>query len=99
VRSHTEEDCVVLSLRGEFDLAGEPLFMRELGAAELKNPRRLVIDLSELGFLDSTGLWALLRARENAHVAGRELVLRRGPDAVHRVFELTRSAEAFSFEG
>ncbi len=88
----------MLSLQGEFDLAGEPLFMRELGAAEAERPRRLVIDLSELTFIDSTGLWALLRAREHAHDADWELVLRRGPDAVHRVFELTQSAEAFSFE-
>jgi anti-anti-sigma factor len=98
VRAETKEDCIVLSLQGEFDLAGEPLFMRELDAAEAEHPRRLVIDLSELTFIDSTGLWALLRAREHAHDAHWELVLRRGPDAVQRVFELTQSAEPFSFE-
>ncbi|MGZ4174304.1 MAG: STAS domain-containing protein, partial [Solirubrobacteraceae bacterium] len=94
VRAHTEEDRIMLSLQREFDLAGEPLFMRELAAAEAEHPRRLVIDLSELTFIDSTGLLALLRAREHGHDADWELVLRRGPDAVHRVLELTRSAEA-----
>ena len=48
--------------------------------------------------MDSTGLQALLRARERAGSASHELSLRRGPHQVQRVFELTRTVDAFSFE-
>jgi anti-anti-sigma regulatory factor len=48
--------------------------------------------------MDSTGLQALLRARERASSSSYELALRRGPHQVQRVFELTKTVDAFSFE-
>jgi anti-anti-sigma regulatory factor len=48
--------------------------------------------------MDSTGLQALLRARERAiTVEGVDLSLRRGPHQVQRVFELTKTVDAFTF--
>jgi anti-sigma B factor antagonist len=94
----TEDDAVVLSLRGELDLTSAPLFERQLLAAEAGNPRRMIIDLSRLEFMDSTGLRALLIARERAHENGHGLALRRGPRQVQRVLELTKTLDAFEFE-
>jgi anti-sigma B factor antagonist len=91
-------DTIVLSLRGELDLTSAHVFERELRAAESAGPRRVVIDLSGLEFMDSTGLRALLLARERAQSDGHELALRRGPRQVQRVLELTKTAEAFEFE-
>jgi anti-sigma B factor antagonist len=91
-------DSTVLTVRGELDLTSAPAFERELRAVEATNPRRLVIDLSGLEFMDSTGLRALLLARERAQADGHELALRRGPRQVQRVLELTKTAEAFEFE-
>jgi anti-sigma B factor antagonist len=93
-----EDDAVVLSLRGELDLTSAPLFERELLAAESGKPRRVIIDLSGLEFMDSTGLRALLIARERAQENGHELALRRGPRQVQRVLELTKTLDAFEFE-
>lgn len=94
----TDGDEVVLALRGELDLTSAPVFERELVAAESSNPRRVVIDLSGLEFMDSTGLRALLIARERAQENGHELALRRGPRQVQRVLELTKTLDAFEFE-
>jgi anti-anti-sigma regulatory factor len=48
--------------------------------------------------MDSTGLQALLRARERSTSAdGAQLMLRRGPHQVQRVFELTKTIDAFTF--
>ena len=66
IDTRSENDRVVLSLRGELDLTSVPQFDQELQAAEAANPGRLVIDLSGLDFMDSTGLRALLQARERA---------------------------------
>jgi anti-sigma B factor antagonist len=98
IEASTRADTVLLSLRGELDLTSAPVFDRELRAAEATNPRRVVIDLSGLEFMDSTGLRALLLARERAQSDGHELALRRGPRQVQRVLELTKTAEAFEFE-
>jgi anti-sigma B factor antagonist len=98
IESRRDGDAVLIVLQGELDLASAPDLERELKAAEGTNPSRVTIDLSGLGFMDSTGLQALLRARERAGSATYELTLRRGPHQVQRVFELTRTIDAFSFE-
>lgn len=98
IESHRNGDTTRISLDGELDLASAPELERELREAEESSPARIVIDLSGLGFMDSTGLQALLRARERAGASSYELALRRGPHQVQRVFELTKTVDAFSFE-
>jgi anti-sigma B factor antagonist len=98
VSSERRADVLILSLRGELDLATSALLERELDAAEAARPTRLVVDLSGLEFIDSSGLSALVRARERASQNGHQLSLRQGPRVVERLFELTRSVELFSFD-
>jgi anti-anti-sigma factor len=93
-----EENAVVLVLSGELDLASAPMLERELREAEATGPSRIVIDLAGLAFMDSTGLQALLRARERANSNSHQLALRRAPHQVQRVFELTKTVDAFTFE-
>ena len=93
-----EDEAIVLILSGELDLASAPTLERELREAEAANPSRLVIDLAGLAFMDSTGLQALLRARERANANGHKLSLRRAPHQVQRVFELTKTVDAFTFD-
>jgi anti-sigma B factor antagonist len=93
-----EADAIVLVLSGELDLASAPSLERELREAEATGPDRLVIDLGGLAFMDSTGLQALLRARERASTNDHRLSLRRAPHQVQRVFELTKTVDAFTFD-
>jgi anti-sigma B factor antagonist len=57
---------------------------------EADAPAKLVVDLSKLTFLDSTGLRCIVTADERAREQGRRIVIVRGPDAVQRVFTITR---------
>ena len=56
-------------------------------------PKIVLLDLSKLTFLDSTGLRCVVRADERAREEGRRLVVVKGPEAVQRVFEITRLQE------
>lgn len=96
-RADTAE-IAVLKLTGELDIASAPLLERAMEGLDNPSQRRVLIDLSELSFMDSTGLRALLRARELVAESDRELTLRDGPRQVRRVFELSGTAEAFTFE-
>lgn len=49
----------------------------------------LVIDVSDLAFIDSSGISELLRVREAMVEAGGSLVLREPTDNVRRVLEIT----------
>ena len=53
-------------------------------------PLLLVIDLTGLSFIDSTGLSVLLAAAERARKQGRRLIVVRPPLPALRVFTLTR---------
>jgi anti-anti-sigma factor len=98
VQTSTEDDLTVLTLAGELDLASTPILERELSAVESAGAKRILIDLANVGFMDSTGLQALLRARERATTDQQiQLTLRRGPHQVQRVFELTKTIDAFTF--
>lgn len=98
IESRRDGDTTIVVLVGELDLASAPDLERELQAAESSGSTRVVIDLTALGFMDSTGLQALLRARERANSSQHDLVLRRGPHQVQRVFELTKTVDAFTFQ-
>jgi anti-sigma B factor antagonist len=65
----------------------------ELRKVEAAAPATLVVDLSKLTFLDSTGLRCIVTADERARAEGRRIVIVRGPDAVQRVFAITRLEE------
>ena len=60
-------------------------------------PERIVIDLSGLRFMDSTGLRLLVTADLRLGDDGRQLRLIRGPEPVHRVFRLALLEERLTF--
>jgi anti-anti-sigma factor len=84
-----EDNAVTLTLDGEIDLESAPALEHELRDAEGSQPRRVVLDLAAIDFLDSTGIHLLLEAHERAETAGRQLVLRHVPDHARRLFTLT----------
>jgi anti-sigma B factor antagonist len=97
IRTQTRAGTRVLALFGELDLASAPQLEYELTEAEALGTR-ILIDLSGLEFIDSSGLHMLLNANRRFERNGHELVLRRGPRAVQRLFELTHTQEQFTFD-
>ncbi len=87
------EGGVQLTLRGELDLSTIEKVEQELSRVEADGHDLIVLDLSGLTFLDSTGLRTIVTADQRARRAGRRVVVRRGPDTVHRVFTITRLDE------
>jgi anti-anti-sigma factor len=87
--SRAGERATVL-LDGELDLSsGSPLRTR---LAELVNadppPREVVIDLTQLVFVDASGIAVLMAAHKALARQGGELVLRRPSRLVRRVLRL-----------
>ncbi|HEV7524651.1 MAG TPA: STAS domain-containing protein [Acidimicrobiia bacterium] len=58
-------------------------------ALERMTAQRLVIDMSEVTFCDSSGLTVLLRLNLAARAAGREVVIYRPRPQVRRIIEIT----------
>jgi anti-anti-sigma factor len=93
VRSEDRDGLVHVALMGELDLSTVAKVQEELRRIEAASPPTLVVDLSKLTFLDSTGLRCIVTADERARGEGRRVVIVRGPDPVQRVFAITRLEE------
>jgi anti-anti-sigma factor len=90
------DDTVVIVLQGELDLATAPELERVADDALATPCAKLVIDLRELTFLDSSGMRAFLRIQAKLG-DGVVLALIPGPQAVQRVFELAGLTAALPF--
>jgi anti-sigma B factor antagonist len=94
----TSAGDALISLTGELDLSATTTLEEEISTlAEQDGVRRVVLDLRELEFMDSTGLRMVALAERRLRAAERELALVRGPDAVQRVFAITRMDEHLTF--
>lgn len=83
----------VLTLTGELDISSAGRVEKELTRAEERRPGALVLDLSQLDFMDSTGLRIVVSADARARERGSRFAVVRGPDAVQRIFRITRLDE------
>jgi anti-sigma B factor antagonist len=88
-RGAAPDGVVVVEVDGELDLGAAPALDRHLGAAREERPRAVVLDMTEVRFVDSSALRSLLRAREALAGDGVELVLAGVAPQVRRLFELT----------
>jgi anti-anti-sigma factor len=79
----------VIMLSGELDLATAAELESRVAESCSDGARELVLDLEQLRFMDSTGLRAVLIARERCEGHGCELYLARPQPAVRRLLDLT----------
>jgi anti-sigma B factor antagonist len=79
----------VLVVEGEVDLSVAPRFAQELEGLVEGAARTAVVDLSGVGFIDSSGVRELLKAHRRAQSSGGELVLRAPSTACRRVLQVS----------
>ena len=89
VHSEREGDLHTIYVRGELDLATADDLERELIKVEDTDALSIILDLSDLQFIDSTGVRVLLSAHARSRANSNRLTLLRGSAAVQRVFEVT----------
>lgn len=89
LRSERDGDVHTIALTGELDLASADDVEAELARVEATDAGSIVLDLSGLTFMDSTGVRLLVSAHARSRADTGRLTLRRGPAAVQRVMELS----------
>ena len=84
----TQEGAVtVLGLVGDFDLGGLSTFNEALAAVD-PSVAQVVMDLSELTFVDSTGLGCFARSQNELEARGAKLVIRDPSKAARRMIDI-----------
>jgi len=85
----------VVSLKGELDIYSAPLLRTTLQDLIGQGNRSLVVDLTDVEFLDSTGLGVLVGTMRRTGEVNGDLRLVVASDRILRVFRMTSLTEVF----
>jgi anti-sigma B factor antagonist len=100
LRIEASHDCTgtTITLAGEFDMTGTDRFWAFVSEALAEDPKEITVDAQGLEFIDSSGLLALLRARDAGLEAGVPFAIRHPSAALRRIVELCGVAELLAPE-
>lgn len=89
INAGQEGDRYIVRLIGELDCAGAGEVEMALVLAGKTGAHRILLDIDELTFIDSTGLAVLMRAKHRADATGERLRMTRGKGQVADMLRLT----------
>jgi anti-sigma B factor antagonist len=85
----------VLPLEGEIDLHVSPEVAESLRTMTAKKPKRLVVDLSKVTYLDSSGLAVLIEGMQNVQEYGGKFAVAGVQESVKPIFDIARLDQVF----
>jgi anti-sigma B factor antagonist len=86
----------VLEVAGEIDVYTAPQLRERLIALVEGGSRQVIVDLSRVEFLDSTGLGVLVGALKRLRVVGGELLLVCAQERLLKIFRITGLDRVFA---
>jgi anti-anti-sigma factor len=92
-----DDGVATVTVCGEIDISTAGTFSARLAEVARMNPQQLVIDMAGVGFMDSSGLHAVIRVRR-ALPEHCPVILRSAQRQVRQVFEVTGLSQVFVFE-
>ncbi|WP_077800841.1 STAS domain-containing protein [Streptomyces sp. JHA26] len=96
----TREDTAtgpVVHVAGDLDYAHATALRQQIDALDLAPGQRLVVDLADMDFCDSSGITALLAARQRALSAGADIALAAVPENTLRILAIVGLDQVFTF--
>jgi anti-anti-sigma factor len=93
LRADLQDGCLVVRLRGDVDMAAERTPARAQAEMVAEPVREVVIDLAEVGFLDSVGVRVLLQTLGRATDRGVGFSVRDARPVVDHVLRITGVAD------
>lgn len=95
IATETLQDILIITLPGETLDAGNAKILKEELAPMMQPGAKLIFDLTQLRFVDSSGLGLLLSCLRQVHNTGGDLKLCGLNKAVRALFELVRMHRVF----
>jgi anti-sigma B factor antagonist len=96
IKTRTVDDVTILAPMGEIDLGCAPTLRVHINSVQGKRPRKLIIDLTGVPYMDSSGVATLVEAMQNARRSGSKLVLCGLQTKVRSIFEIARLDTVFT---
>ena len=96
VTTETIDGATVLRPKGEIDLSCAPDFRQYIADAVNTRPQRLIVDLTDVPYMDSSGVATLVEGMQLSQRAGARLVLAGMQQRVLSIFEIARLDSVFT---
>lgn len=96
IREEQKDDVSVITPNGDIDMSGSPTLRESVRRMLGAKPGKLVVDLAQVGYMDSSGLATLVEAMKIAKGSGTALVLCAMNDRVRAIFEIARLDQYFT---
>lgn len=93
-----DDGTTTVRVQGEVDLYTAPRLRERLDAVVAGEAPRVVVDLEQLDFIDSTGLGVLVGALKQARDSGGDMSLRNPSRSTHKLLEIAGLTELFSIQ-
>lgn len=90
IRQERFDGGIVLMPIGDIDLSRSPDLLAEITAISKQHPQRLIVDLAEVDYMDSSGVAVLVLAYKLLTGGGSRLILCGMKDKVRAIFEIAR---------
>lgn len=87
--------AVAVSIKGEIDMSSSPQVRERLTALFKKNRKAVIVDLSGVAYIDSSGIATLVEGLQWSHSSKNKFRLVGMTDAVKDVFEIARLLPVF----
>jgi anti-sigma B factor antagonist len=94
----TPGDRATIRCEGDLDIVTAEEVKQRLATAVESSDGIVTLDLRDVGFVDSSGLGALVAVHHYARANGANLVVRSAPDHVRNLFSLTRLDDLLTVE-
>jgi anti-anti-sigma factor len=97
IASREQGTTTTIALRGKWDLAEQRATRQVIRNALARPPECVVLDLSQLNFIDSSGIHVILELQNRTTQQNVRLVIVPGPPAVQRPFEILKLTSVLPF--
>ena len=91
-------DAHVVSVNGDLDLHTAPRLETELDGLREDGAQKVIVDLVDVPFIDSTALGVLVRAAKHSRANRGQLILVSNDPRTLRVLEITGLSRVFTVE-
>jgi len=88
-----EANETTIRLQGDLDLAADAALSDAYGRGTVGNPSRVVLDFSQVGYINSTGIALIVRLLAEARRDRREVIALGLSDHYQEIFRLTRLSD------
>ena len=89
-------DGVVVRPIGDIDLSRAPSLRTQIAEVFQKTPTRVIVDLSEVPYMDSSGVATLVEGMQIASRGGTKFILLGLQERVRSIFEIARLDTVFT---